>query len=257
MKFRKSIFGLVSAALLSWTVVLPQMSPAGAVLGDGCPPTICSNIAHPNLLQNPSFEIVGVNGPSTYWSGPMPFPFPESAAAGWGMHNDNFGCGIKTNLVPSTRPGGGMYMIAVKAGGVETGILQTLPSNPNPIVASVWVYVKSGFVIMQTSAGSLGPYAKSTKLNDWELLQLYNDGSTPVDYYSILNQSPGGGAFYADLACETKWMPDYARSTTGFELPSVRTFYDRLAREHNREDSASEVNKNDSLPSFKEGQSGE
>jgi len=218
MKARKNILSLISAALLAITLILPITTPAASVGGDDlCPPIICSNIAHPNLLQNPSFEIVGVNGPATYHSGPLPFPFPESAAAGWGMHNDNFGHGIKTNLIPSTRPGGGMYMIAVKAGGTETGIVQTLPANPNPIVASVWVYVKSGFVIFQTSAGSLGPYAKSTKLNEWELLQVYNNGSTPVDYFGIYNQDPNGGLFFAELACETKWSPDYAKVDRGTE----------------------------------------
>ncbi len=241
MNARRSIFSLTLALMLAITLALPVTSPAVTLGGDGCPPIICSNIAHPNLLANPSFEVVGANGPSTYWSGPLPFPFPESAAAGWSMHNDNFGCAISTRLVPSTRPGGGMYMIAVRAGGVETGILQILPSNPNPIVASVWVYVTHGFVIMQTSAGSMGPYAKSTKLNEWELLQIYNDGSTPVDYYSILNQAPGGGGFYADLACETKWSSDYGPVALKLGLPSVKSLSERVAQEQN--DSAADVNK--------------
>lgn len=241
MNAPRSMFGLTLASLLAITLAFPIASPAGTVTADGCPPIICNNIAHPNLLANPSFEVVGTNGPSTYWSGPLPFPFPESAAAGWAMHNDNFGCGISTRLVPSTRPGGGMYMIAVRAGGVETGLVQTLPPNPNPIVASVWVYVTHGFVIMQTSAGSMGPYAKSTKLNEWELLQIYNDGSTPVDYYSILNQAPGGGAFYADLACETKWFSDYGPVALKLGLPSVKSLSERVAQEQNG--SATDVNK--------------
>jgi hypothetical protein len=115
-------------------------------------------------------------------------------------------------------------MIAVRAGGVETGIIQTLPSNPNPIVASVWVYVRAGHVVMQTSAGSSGPIAQSTKINEWELLQIYNDGSTPVDYFEILNQAPGGGFFYADLACETKWLSDYGKLALNFDSPSAKTF---------------------------------
>lgn len=236
MNLRKSIFSLISTALLAIPLALPITSPAGTITADGCPPIICSNIANPNLLANPSFEVIGANGPSTTHSGALPFPFPESAAAGWSVHNDNFGCFIRTKLVHSTRPGGGMYMIAVSAGGVESGILQTLPPNPSPIVASVWVYVKSGFVILQTSAGSLGPYSKSTKLNEWELLQVYNDGSTPVDYYSILNQAPGGGVFYAELACETKWSPDYSIFDLNLTSQPQNHFSNALAQKYRRED---------------------
>lgn len=224
MYARKSLVSLTSALLLAVILALPITNSASTVGGDGCPPIICSNIAHPNLLQNPSFEIAGANGSDVSHSGPLPFPFPESAAAGWGMHNDNAGCQIRTFLLPSTRPGGGRNMIAVRAGGVETGIIQTLPSIPGPIVASVWVYVKAGHVIMQTSAGSSGPLAQSTKINEWELLQIYNDGSTPVDYFEILNQAPGGGFFYADLACETRWLSDYGKISLSFDSSPAKTF---------------------------------
>lgn len=209
MNAQKRTLSLTSAAVLAITLILPTTSPAGAVSDAGCPPIICGNIAHPNLLANPSFETIGASGPSVVWSGALPFPFPESAAAGWGLHNDNFGCFVRTRLVASTRPGGGAYMMHVAAGGSESGVVQTLPSYPNPIVASVWVYVVSGYVILQTSAGSGGPFAKSTKTGEWELLQLYNDGSFPVDYYSIYQQDLNGGEFFAELACETLWLSDY------------------------------------------------
>lgn len=211
-------------AMLAITFILPIVSPARAASDDdGCPPIICGNIAHPNLLSNPSFEVIGPNGPSVGWSGPLQGGYPQSAAANWYMHNDNFGCNVTTNLVRSNRPGGGSYMMHVVAGGSESGILQLLASNPNPIVASVWVYVVPGHVVLQTSAMSGGPFAKSTKTNQWELLQLYNNGSFGVDYFSIYNKDFNGGEFYAELACETLWLPDYAKAAPNLNLLPANT----------------------------------
>jgi len=94
-------------------------------------------------------------------------------------------------------------MIHVIAGGNEGGVMQMLPQGLSKIVASVWVYVRKGYVIMQANGGPGVAYAKSTTTGRWELLQFKTDGSTPIDYFIVLNQDPLGGEFLADLASVT------------------------------------------------------
>jgi hypothetical protein len=101
-------------------------------------------------------------------------------------------------------------MIHVTTGGTEGGLVQAMSGRISSIVASVWVYAVSGYVVFQTSAGSDGPFAKTTTTGQWELLQLYNDGSTPVNWFVLYNQAAGGGEFYAELACATRWKNDYS-----------------------------------------------
>jgi hypothetical protein len=50
-----------------------------------------------NQLKNPSFDMVGPNGPTTSWPAQ---PSLNSAAADWTIHSSNSGAPIKTRLGP-------------------------------------------------------------------------------------------------------------------------------------------------------------
>jgi hypothetical protein len=152
-----------------------------------------------NLLKNPSFETIGPNGPVTNWPAN---PSTNSAAADWTTHSSNNNAPLITKWEPSTKQPGGK-MIHVIAGGNEGGVIQMLPQGLSKIDASVWVYVRKGYVIMQANGGAAAIYAKSTTTGKWELLQFKTDGSTPIDYFIVLNQDPQGGEFLADLASVT------------------------------------------------------
>lgn len=200
-----------SKPIMSFTVIaaiLAMLAMIPAAPGDSARPSSSTLVtpagARPcepgvNLLKNPSFETVGPNGAVTDW--PVN-PSTNSAAADWTTHSSNNNAQLITKWEPSTKQPGGK-MIHVIAGGNEGGVIQMLPQGLSKIVASVWVYVRKGYVIMQANGGAADIYAKSTTTGRWELLQFKTDGSTPIDNFIVLNQDPQGGEFLADLASVT------------------------------------------------------
>ncbi|HEX8846127.1 MAG TPA: hypothetical protein VF791_15860 [Pyrinomonadaceae bacterium] len=169
-------------------------APAAAT---NCPPfSFANNI---NLARNPSFEIVGPNGPFTIWLPGQPIP-PPSAARHWLMHTSNPpGDRVMSRLIPTTVPGpGGSRMLRFVAGGNEGGIVQQLPTAPAKLMFSAWVFVRRGRVQIAPNGGVQGPVAWSTKHNEWEQLRVCTDGSVPTGFFAIYNQDPKGGEFFVD-----------------------------------------------------------
>jgi hypothetical protein len=158
-----------------------------------CPPM--SFVTGINLAKNPSFEVG--TGPKSWPPGPTP---PVSAATGWVMHTDNIGTTVSTARVSTTVPGpGGAKMLNVRAGGNEGGVYQYIPTAPNKVMFSVWVYVTKGQVQIGANATTpLSPYSHSTKIGEWEQLRVCTDGTYPTQYFYIYNQAAGGGSFVAD-----------------------------------------------------------
>lgn len=184
-----------SSFLFAFAASVSADSPASST----CPPQF---FLSGNLASNLNFETPtpGIPiGTQTCWHNGLPVP-PPSAAAGWTMHTSNNADPVCSQLLPSTTPGPhGTSMIKFIAGGNEGGIFQNLTVPPGgTYMFSVWVYVLSGQVAIQSSAGVGGPVAWSTKVGQWEELRVCNNATFPADAILVYNQDPNGGAFYAD-----------------------------------------------------------
>ena len=152
------------------------------------------------LAQNPSFEVLGPDGSPTCWEPGDPTP-PPSAADGWTMHTSNSGAKVCSALVPSTAPGpAGQRMLVFHAGGNEGGVFQDhleLPPNKT-YMFSVWVFVRTGQVAIQSNGGVGGPTAWSTKHGEWEELRVCTNSLFSTNSLVIYNQDPNGGEFAVD-----------------------------------------------------------
>ncbi len=157
-----------------------------------------------NLEPNPEFEIpqAGVPlGTQTCWqSGDL--PMPVAAAADWFMHSNNVGAKVCSTIVKGGRPGSkGAKRLFVTAGGNEGGVYRNVPFVPGKgYMFSVWVYVKSGQVAIQSSATVGGPVAWTSKTKEWEQLRVCNNSQFGADQLVIYNQAGAGGKFYVDGA---------------------------------------------------------
>jgi hypothetical protein len=195
-KARKTWLSIASA----FAMILVGQGRLAAQCGISCPPY--TPPSGPNLLANPDFDFVGPCGTSTWWmngSGSCLSDLTASAAKGWTIHSSNSGAMLRTYMVPSTLPlGGGARMLHILAGGNEGGVWQMLPLGLSKVMATAWVYVRKGHVVMQTNGGTTGPNAWSTKLNEWEQLRICTNGMVPIDMFLVYNEDPNGGDFYVD-----------------------------------------------------------
>lgn len=89
-------------------------------------------------------------------------------------------------------------MLRIHSGGAEGGVFQSLGQGTNKVVASAWVYVRQGHVVMQATGGLTGPSSWNTKMKEWELLRVCSDGTVPVDTFLVYNEDPTGGDFDID-----------------------------------------------------------
>ena len=155
-----------------------------------------------NLAVNSNFEAPAPGipvGQTTCWIPGLP---AQSAAAGWTMHSSNDQDRVCSQLLPSTAPEpNGTLMLRFVAGGNEGGVFQPVTGNINSTyMFSVWVYVLSGQVAVNSSGGVGGPVAWSTKIGQWEQLRVCNNLLHTADSLVVYNQDPNGGAFYVDRA---------------------------------------------------------
>jgi hypothetical protein len=153
----------------------------------------------PNLLKNPGFELPSLP-PTSSTGAAVP---GSSAAPNWTTWN-NSQATTTTDILPSTRPGGGAHMIHVCTTGQDNGLVQVfLPHNTGPQHArsTVWVFVLRGKVGMGTgNGGSTGDHdAQSTQIGKWQQLQAPN-GVAPANEFIVYATSPGGACFYIDDA---------------------------------------------------------
>lgn len=204
----------LTAVLLLLTVAVfaqPSVRPSFSLTHPASPPSCEAPggdpFALPNMLHNPSFNLVGPNGIVTSHTGLMPFPFLPSAAAGWLMHNSNFGATILTRMEPSNGPQG-PRLLHIRTGGAEGGVLQNFSSlhpGTGKIVGAAWVYVRRGNVQLVIHAdGAPTASAVNTKVGEWELLTVCSDGNSANSMFLLLNQDPTGGDFYVDAAAVVK-----------------------------------------------------
>jgi hypothetical protein len=157
------------------------------------------------LSVNPEFEVPepGVPvGTATCWEAGDTDP-AVSAASSWTMHSSNSGARVCSKLVPSTAPGHapGSYMVAFSAGGNEGGVFQNVPLDPSrTYMFSVWVFVRSGQVAIQSNSVTGGPVAWSTTHGQWEQLRVCTNSLYSTNSLVVYNQDPNGGVFFVDRA---------------------------------------------------------
>jgi hypothetical protein len=156
--------------------------------------------ASQNMLVNESFEVEGPDGASASMSGVV--GAAVSAAENWFIFQ-NTPVTTKTELLPSTLPGGGPLMMHVTTNGGSNGIEQVmLPIDTGPacVEHQVWVYVESGVVFAGAgNGGNTGPNAFSTTTGQWELL-IGNNIICPANLFIVYAGSPNGADFYIDIA---------------------------------------------------------
>jgi hypothetical protein len=198
------------AALVAAIAVLPfAMASAGAAspAAGSCPDYL---FLSGNLEPNPEFGIpqAGIPlGSKTCWqSGGV--PLPPAAAADWFMHSNNAGAKVCSTVVNGGAPGSkGAKRLFVTAGGNEGGVYRNVPFVAGKgYMFSVWVFVKSGQVAIQSSATTGGPVAWSSKTGEWEQLRVCNNSQFGADQLVIYNQAETGGKFYVDRV-EFREMP--------------------------------------------------
>jgi hypothetical protein len=155
-----------------------------------------------NLLANPGFEKAAKGvAPGT----PVAYTdFCEaggSAAAVWSVFVNSCGTNISTELIPSTLPGGGKYMIHVVTTGNGNGLVYCCFANQTTTLSSIWVYLNSGCVGMGTGDG--GDTANTDEMtcetNSWIQFKAPN-GVSPANEFIVYSVITAGADFYADNA---------------------------------------------------------
>lgn len=119
----------------------------------------------------------------------------NSAAADWSVWVNNCSQGgddISTVLVPSTLPGTSGYMMHVITDGNANGIVQTpFHSQQTNTLASLWVYVNSGCVLIGTGdGGDTGLDEATCETGRWFHFSRVPNGVTPATefiVYSLFN----------------------------------------------------------------------
>lgn len=174
---------------------------------DACPPAGFNANAQ-NLLRNANFEEIGPRGRRASFSGRDGADDSRSAAADWTMHTSNDRANVTTELITSTRPGGGKSMLHVSAGSNEGGVYQAFAADnrgPTRVVASAWVFVRRGRVVIGTgNSGFITNSALSTTTGRWELLQACSNGDTTNNWFVVYSTAVEGSEFLIDLASVSK-----------------------------------------------------
>lgn len=194
------------------TLVMAACAALGAVsaraqspAASACPPYF---FLSGNLAANPSFEVASAGHPHgtlvCWQDGDPEVPAPVSAAKGWNMHTSNDHDTVCTVLQgpPSGAPGpSGSYRLLVRSGGNEGGVYQSVNLDPaKSYMFSVWVYVHTGHVAIQSNAFTGGPVAWSTKIGEWEQLRVCTNSLFSTNMLVVYNQDPNGGSFLVDRA---------------------------------------------------------
>ena len=181
-----------------------------AAQNGGCPP-IGFDANAPNLLRNASFEDVGPRGASARIFGRNGAVDTRSAAADWTMHTSNNSAPVITEVIKSNRLSSGASMLHVTAGSNEGGVYQLFDRDnegPTLVVASVWVFVKRGRVVLATGNQGVTPtYALNGTFNSWEKLTACSDGSTTNNWFVIYSTDVNGSDFYVDQAKVSRVKP--------------------------------------------------
>ena len=179
--------------------------------------------AHGNLLRNWSFDQARDGQPTTLTTTPeQPSGGGLAAAAEWTTWNNTTATTV-TELRPSDLPQGrGGSMLHVTTDGAGCGIVQTfLPAQNGParVVASAWVKVVRGSILLGTGdGGDTGPDATCDLGGQWIFVRAGNQRA-PANEFIIYAAGEGGAEFYVDHA----WIsvPDVPAQPVGG--PPTRT----------------------------------
>ncbi len=163
-----------------------------------------------NLLPNGSFEeIFEKNGvKNTNANNGVP-----AAATSWKQWI-NGGDELFTEVIDErdlpTGAVDGEYVIRVTANGAGSGLfMYYLTGNPETVTYSAWVYVLEGKAGIAVGSNDHGfDWAKTTKTNQWEFLEVTVDGAKMPEEVLIYSQD-GPADLYADAA----WV-NYGDETT-------------------------------------------
>jgi hypothetical protein len=155
-----------------------------------------------NLLHNPGFE-----KPATGVPPGTPVAYTDyclggaTAAADWDVWVNTCGTNISTELIPSTLPVGGKYMMHVVTTGTLNGIFQNGFANQTTTLTSIWVYVNSGCIGMGTGDGADTPYTDemTCEAGSWIEFKAPN-GGVPANEFLVYAVLTAGADFYVDKA---------------------------------------------------------
>jgi hypothetical protein len=155
-----------------------------------------------NLLLNPGFDTPepGLTPPNYTTSISGYHQDNISSAEYWGLFNSTAPT-TTSQLLPSTDPPGGGYMISIVTDGAINGAYQFV--NPVPgASASVDVYVLRGTVTLFIATGPGLPIlgsVTSTTLDEWQTLTLTVTSGNP-DEIAIYSSEAGSASYHADNA---------------------------------------------------------
>jgi len=194
---QKSLPSVLGLALM--LALTSLRAHAASPAASACPPRV---LLSANLAHNANFDVpdAGVPlGSQTCWQSGDPVP-PPAAADSWFMHSDNAGARVCSRLVPTTTPGpSGPRMLRVAAGGGEGGVYQNVALDPHKsYLFSVWVFVRTGQVVIQSHTTTGGPVAWSTTQGQWEQLRVCTNALSSTNVLGITNQDLNGGVFFVD-----------------------------------------------------------
>ena len=160
-----------------------------------------------NLLPNGSFEEIfekkGVKNNKANNGAP-------SAAESWNQWI-NGGTEITTKVIEDKDLAvDGEHVIQITTNGASSGLYMFyLVGHPKTVTYSAWIYVLSGQVGIANGSHATGfDWAKSTKTDEWELLEVTVDGGKIPEEVLIYSQD-GAMDIYVDAA----WV-NYGEQTT-------------------------------------------
>ena len=185
-------------------------------------PLFTASFAQANLLGNPDFEIpnAGLSAPNYATSVSGFGGSGHSSAADWDIYN-NVNTTTTTELLASTDPNAGGYMLHVMTGGAYSGIYQIFPLVSQASL-SVDVFVNSGqawLALFGNGGGTLFASATSSHTGEWETLTIPLSGIN-VDEF-VLYSAPGHSAdFFVDVA----YADISAKPAAASAVPEPATF---------------------------------
>jgi hypothetical protein len=166
-----------------------------AIVGFLC---LASSTAYPGTITNPGFDTPTPNlaPPNFATSITGNNSSGASSAFDWTLENQSAPT-TSTELLPSTDPSGGGFMIHMTSTGSHNDLFQTFDQTLQT-TASVDIFVLSGtvgFALADTTFEIIRASTTSTEVGQWETLTLGPIG--PVNDI-LLFTGPGGADFFAD-----------------------------------------------------------